>query len=337
MISTVLREVGVATAYYGNNPFGMARLEKPGRWTEFHQPLKEGKGIDCVPLVEGMLDFAERQTKAGKRFFISALPYEPHTPYRYHEGITDRFYKGPWDPVIGKSVDGVLTSKISAGKLKPTENQWQQLFALYDGEVEYMDSCFGQLLDGLSTLGQLEDTAIIITSDHGEGMFEHGKGGHAFGHYSELSDVPFIVLFPKLDADGLTVKTVSSHLDIAPTLLDLMGVERPKEIQGESILPLILREGKWTPRVISLEYGRSFALRAMRWKYIVGYDQKEELYDLKNDPTEQTEVREKYPMVHRYFRDIAGFFLAHRSSWRMSTWGTLNNHGPGFLEYLGVK
>src|SRR5690606_14574704 len=107
------------------------------KWTEFHQTSKEGKGIDCTALVPEMLDFAKRQHLAGKRFFISSLPYEPHTPYRYHEGITDKYHEGPWGPPVGKNVNGDLITAVSSGRVKLTEAQLAQYIALYDGEVEY--------------------------------------------------------------------------------------------------------------------------------------------------------------------------------------------------------
>ncbi len=337
MISTALGTAGVATAYYGNNPFGMARLEAPGRWTEFHQPLREGKGHDCKPLVADMLDFARRQSEAGKRFFISSLPYEPHTPYRYHEGITDKYHRSSYGPPVGKSVDGVLLSALASESKTLTDNQWKELFALYDGEVEYWDGCFGALIDGLGELGVADRTAIIITSDHGEGMFEHGRGGHAFGHYAELANVPFAIVARGLAPAGATVDVTTSHLDIAPTILDLMGVAPERKIQGRSVIPMVLRRGPWVPRVVSLEYGRSYALRATRFKYIVDYQQNESVFDLVADPTEQTDLLEKQPIAVRYLRDMAGFFLAHRSRWHAATMGDWNNHSEGFLEYLGVS
>ena len=337
MISHQLGDAGVATAYYGNNPFGMARLEKPGRWTAFHQPNKEGKGIDCTVLMAEMLSFAKKQSDAGKRFFISSLPYETHTPYRYHEGITDRYHAGPWGPPVGKSVGGGLLSNLSAGKVKLNDRQWAQLKALYDGEAEYMDGCYGQLLDGLAEIGVKDDTLVVITSDHGEGMFEHGRMGHAFGHYSELGNVPLVLIGDGLVDSGIAIPTVTGHVDIVPTILDLMGVAKSDRIQGRSLVPLALRKGPWTPRVISLEYGKSYALRAARWKFIVDYQGNESLFDLKNDPTEQNELSAEQSMALRYMRDLAGFFLAHRSEWRMATWGPLNNHGPGFLRHTGAK
>jgi arylsulfatase A-like enzyme len=332
MISTQLGAAGIATAYYGNNPFGMGRLEKPGEWTAFHQPNKEGKGIDCTVLMDEMLRFAREQHEAGKRFFISSLPYEPHTPYRYHEGISEKYHDGSWGPPVGKSVDGYLLNDIVNGSKTLNESQWAQLRALYDGEVEHMDECFGQFVDGLEKAGLGDDTAIVLTSDHGEGMFEHGRMGHAFGHYSELANVPLVIYADGLISDGpRKVETVTNHIDIAPTVLDLMGVEPSDRVQGESVLPIALRQGPWTPRVVSLEYGKSYALRSKRWKIIVEYDGTESLYDLQTDPTEQKDLVEENDFALRYLRDLAGFFLEHRKRWRAADWGTIGNHGAGFI------
>src|SRR5690606_4155663 len=192
-------------------------------------------GIDCTALIPDMLDFARAQHAAGKRFFISSLPYEPHTPYRYHEGISDRFHAGPWGPPVGKSVDGHLLSALSSGKVKLTDAQWQQLFALYGGEVECFDRRFGRLVDGLAERGAGGDTAIVLTSDHGEAMFEHGNLGHAWGHHRELGDVPLVVMGDGLTPEPRAIPTVTSQLDIAPTVLALMGVKPAPEIQGQSV------------------------------------------------------------------------------------------------------
>jgi arylsulfatase A-like enzyme len=336
MISTQLDAAGVAAGYYGNNPFGMARLEEPGQWTEFHHPGQEGKGTDCNVLMDEMLGFAEAQARAGKRFFLSSLPYEPHTPYLYHEGITDKYHPGPWGPPVGKSVDGGLLSSLSSGKVRLTEAQWSQLRGLYDGEVEHMDDCYGRLLDGLASRGLRERTLVVITSDHGEGMFEHGLMGHAFGHYAELANVPLVLIGDGLVENGRVIETVTGHLDIAPTILDLLGVTPSDRIQGQSLVPMLLRQGPWTPRVVSLEYGRSYALRARGWKYIVDYQQNETVFDLESDPTEQKNLLAQSPMALRYMRDLAGFFLAHRQAWRATTFGALNHHGPGFLQHVNA-
>jgi arylsulfatase A-like enzyme len=334
MISTQLGDAGFATAYFGNNSFGMGRLEKPGRWTEYHEPNREKWGIDCSAVIQGVLGFAKKQSEKGRRFFISALPYETHTPYRFHPGITERYHPGSWGPPVGKLVDGDLLTRLSTGRLTLTEAQWSQLHALYDGEVERMDRCFGDLIDGLAEQGRLSDTLVVLTSDHGEGLFEHGKMGHAFGHFAELSNVPLVFFGDGLVPSELKVDVVTGHVDIAPTLLELLGVDASPRIQGLSLTAIMARAGRWPPRVVSLEYGRSFALRTRHWKYIVDYDASESLYHLRSDPGEKKRLEGQDHFALRYLRDLAGFLLAHRTSWKSSTWGDLNNHGPGFLAQV---
>lgn len=333
MISSQLAAAGVVTAYVGNNSFGMSRLRKAGNWNVFRSPISEGKGADCTALVDELLKFVADQKKAGKRFFVSALPFEPHTPYRYHDGITDKYHPGPWEKPVGKYVDGYLLNDVVSGKKKLDDGQWAQLKALYDGEVEHMDRCFGQLEDGLAELGLRDDTAIVLTSDHGEGMFEHERLGHAYGHFAELSNVPLVVYAPGLVAEGpLEVPVVSGHLDVAPTVLALMGVEPAPQIQGDDLIPLIRAGGEWTPRVASLEYGRSYALRSAGWKLIVDYSERERLFDQVADPLEQTDLSDSDFMALRYLRDVSGFFLAHRADWRNSEWGNWVNHSDRFVK-----
>ena len=336
MLSTQLRAAGISAAYYGNNSFAMKRLKKPGNWSAFHEPNFEGKGLDCKPLIAEILKYARAESEAKRRFVVTSITFETHVPYRYHKGITDRYYGGPWKKPPGKRVNGDLLGAISFGRVRLDERGWQQLKALYDGEAEYFDGCFAQLRDGLEELGIADQTAVLLGSDHGEGMFEHGRMGHAFGHYAELADVPLVIYADGLVEGGHTVETVTSHLDIVPTILDLVGVDVDPRVQGRSLLPLLLRRGPWTPRVVPIEYGRSYALRAWRWKYIVSYSDEEALFDLETDPTEQKELSAAQPMALRYMRELAGFYLAHRKQWRMKSWGPLNNHGPGFLEYVGT-
>lgn len=332
MISTQVVKAGLSAGYFGNNPFGMGRLEAPGAWTAFHQPGMEGKSNDCQTLVKMMLAFSIEQHAAGKRFFISSLPYETHTPYRYHKGISEHYYSGPWAPPLGQSVNGDVLGALSSGKMTLNDKQWKQLKGLYRGEAEYWDQCFGQLVTGLREAKLLDDTVLVLTSDHGEGMFEHGRMGHAFGHYRELGDVPFVVFWPEVFDRVRELTTVTSHRDIAPTILDILGVKVDPQVQGESVLPMALRSGPWTPRVVSLEYGRSYSLRSRRYKMIADYNGLQEIYDLQTDPWEKTDIKASGLDAARYLRDMAGFFLEYRSDWHYTDWGTLNRHDQGLLD-----
>jgi len=335
MISAVLGADKIATGYFGDNSFAMGRLRAASKWTAYHQPSQEGKGGGCPTLVKMMLGFADEQIKAGRRFFLSSIAFEPHTPYIYHQGITEHYVKGEFDPAIGKSPDGVILTAIVKGKLPMTPARWQQLRGLYDGEVEYLDQCFGTLVDSLATRGLRDDTAVILLADHGEGFFEHGSLGHAYGHWFEVTQVPLVLWVPGLTDKEITVDTTVSHMDVAPTILDLMGLPPEARMQGQSLLPLALRQGPWTPRVIPSEYGRSYSLRAANLRYIVDYSGKEMLYDTVADPIEKTDVKGQRPMALRYLRDCAGFYLAHRTRWHEATWGTVNNQTEEFVKATG--
>jgi len=332
MISASLAGQGIATGYYGDNSFAMGRLRAASKWTAYHQPSQEGKGGGCPTLIKMMLGFADEQIKAGRRFFLSSIAFEPHTPYIYHQGITEHYVKGEFDPAIGKSPDGVILTNIVRGKLSMTPARWQQLRGLYDGEVEYLDQCYGALVDGLQARGVQDDTAVILLADHGEGFFEHGSLGHAYGHWFEVTQVPLVLWVPGLTNQEITVDAVVGHVDVAPTILDLLGLPPEPRMQGQSLLPLALRQGPWVPRVVPAEYGRSYSLRSANLRYIVDYGGKETLFDTIADPLEKTDVKEQRPMSLRYLRDCAGFYLAHRARWHTAQWGTLNNHTAEFVR-----
>lgn len=332
MISAALAAHDIATGYYGDNSFAMGRLKPASKWTAYHQPSQEGKGGGCPTLIKMMLGFADDQIKADKRFFLSSIAFEPHTAYIYHPGITEHYVKGEFDPAIGKSPDGVVLTAIVKGSISMTPARWQQLRGLYDGELEFMDGCFGSLLDGLKERGVADSTAIVLLADHGEGFFEHGSLGHAYGHWFEVTQVPLIFWAPGLKAARIPAEVVASHVDVAPTILDLMGLPPEPRMQGESLLPIVLRQGPWVPRVVPSEYGRSYSIRATNLRYIVDYGGKETLFDTVADPLEKTDVKDKRPMAWRYVRDNAGFYLAHRARWQSVKWGTLNNHTAEFVK-----
>jgi arylsulfatase A-like enzyme len=332
MVSAILAKAGFATEFVGDAPFAMNRLKPASTWTEFHMPNAEGKGGDCAAVVKQILAFADKQ--AGKRFFVSAVAFEAHTPYIYHQGTTEHYYDGAFDEAIGKRPDGVALTAIVSGKLKMTPERWGQLKGLYDGEVEHLDGCFGDLVAGLKTRGLADNTPIVLLADHGEGFMEHGSLGHAYGQYAELTNVPLVFFAPGFGG-GRKIPTVVSHADVVPTILDLLGVPPDERVQGQTLVPMILRDGPWVPRVEPSEYGRSYSLRSSALHYVVDYGGNEMLFDTSVDPAEKNDVKDERPLALRYFRDLAGLYLAHRATWHAASFGTLNNLAPGFVAAKG--
>ncbi len=165
---------------------------------------------------------------------------------------------------------------------------------LYDGEIRYVDHLISQILDVLQETKTLNDTVIIITSDHGEELGQHEISGEKmYGHvglHEPVVFVPLILWQPKILPKGKRIKGFAQHVDIVPTILDLMGTKKRPKLDGKSLLPII--EGKGEVRDKAFMESDALLLPASRavlengWKYIQTLEGKGELYHLKDDPME---------------------------------------------------
>jgi tetratricopeptide (TPR) repeat protein len=108
---------------------------------------------------------------------------------------------------------------------------------LYSGEVAYVDSQLGKLFDYLKNRGFLENTLIILTGDHGESLGEHGESTHSYFAYNSTIWVPLIVVAPGVKAGRIA--DYVCHIDIFPTVCDLLQIEKPPFLQGTSLQSLI--------------------------------------------------------------------------------------------------
>jgi arylsulfatase A-like enzyme len=118
----------------------------------------------------------------------------------------------------------------------------EHIEALYAGEIAWTDAQIGRVLDALRESGALDRTLVIVTADHGEEFFEHGGVGHRHALTEELLRVPMLLRLPDALPSGARVRGVASHPDVLPTVLDLLRLPVPAEVQGKSFLPLLLGE-----------------------------------------------------------------------------------------------
>ena len=178
----------------------------------------------------------------------------------------------------------------------------------YDGEVAWSDELVGRLDTALGTAGMRDNTLLVVTSDHGEGLEEHGEAVHGFFIYETTLRVPFIARGPGI-APGTRVETIVRGVDVLPTLLDLLDLtEATPAVSGRSLEPALggvrmddepAFAESLTPLV---HYGWSDlrALRDGRWKYILA--PRPELYDLDADPDEQRNLADREPARARALR-----------------------------------
>ncbi len=171
----------------------------------------------------------------------------------------------------------------------PYSEQYSQ--SPYDGEVAYVDEVLGSFFEGLRVSHLLEDTLVIFTGDHGESLGQHGEATHGFFAYNTGIWIPLVITGP-----GIKPRSVEhpvSHLDIFPTVCDLLKLKQPEFLQGQSLVPAL--EGRRFPK--RTLYFESLAPHySMGWAPIQGVIRDNfkfvespipELYDLEKDFDEQ--------------------------------------------------
>jgi len=167
----------------------------------------------------------------------------------------------------------------------------------YDAEIAFMDESFGDLVALLEERGLLERTLVVVVGDHGEALRQHGEPTHAAFLYDATMNVPLWVAHPGRGAPGTSVPATVRTIDVAPTVLDLLGMSPPGEMQGRSLAPLLDEpDREWSePALIESYYTKfQFGWAPLRglidegWKYVEG--PAPELYDLRRDPQEVTNL-----------------------------------------------
>jgi arylsulfatase A-like enzyme/tetratricopeptide (TPR) repeat protein len=178
----------------------------------------------------------------------------------------------------------------------------------YDGEVAYSDEIVGRFFDRLRALNLYDRSTIIVLSDHGEGLGDHGEQEHGLFLYQETTRIPLIVK-PAGSRSGRRVAAPVQQIDLAPTLLDLVGVPKPANLQGRSLTPLLDGSGTIADTGIYAEalysryhfgWSELYSLTDARYRLIRA--PRDELFDLERDPRESASVAAERPQVRQAMR-----------------------------------
>lgn len=217
---------------------------------------------------------ARLRENAGRRFFLWAHFYDPHFPY--------------------ESPRGAAASPREA----------------YADEIAFMDAQIGRLMDELRRLRIAEKTLVVLVGDHGEGLGDHGESEHGYFVHDTDMHVPLIVHCPGVVAAGRVVDADVRTIDVAPTVLDYLGLPPGAGLQGTSLRPPI--EGG-TRDLGLAAYGESmlahelFGLSRLRlvqqdgWKYV--HSSRPGLFNLRQDPREQNNRAEADPQRAERMRE----------------------------------
>ena len=262
------------------------------------------------------------ETRAQKPFFLLVHYFDVHAVYAPPQPFRGQF-AAPADRESDDFVFGTRQHMIALrqGLLALDPQIIARAEKLYDGEVAYMDSQIGRLLDGLDARGHGENTITVFTTDHGEEFLDHGGFEHGHTLYRELTDVPLLFCVPPELGGGAAGRRPHpvGHIDVAPTLCELTGLEPAAAYMGESLVPLLTADAesgeRFAERVL-FAHGDFWdaplsSARVGEFKVIVpagperdGAAAPAELYRWQSDPREVEDLANREPEVVEELEEV---------------------------------
>ncbi len=167
------------------------------------------------------------------RFFLFLHTYQVHAPYSPPAEYLAKFetgYSGRW----ARSYPAKEAFPINNRETSVRPQEIAHLEALYDAEIRYLDDSLEDLWDRLQALGVLDDTLVLITSDHGEDLMEHGWMHHGTTLYEPALRVPLVVIWKGRVPEDSRLRCQRALVDLMPTILELIGLEPPQMLDGRS-------------------------------------------------------------------------------------------------------
>ena len=248
--------------------------------------------------VAAALDWLDGRTDR-RPFFLFLHTYEVHHPYTPDPELRVLF--GTFPTRLGNDVSLLDLRRFNSGAWPLERGDLEHIVASYDAEIRSVDRAFGHLIEGLRERRLIESTLVVLTSDHGEEFAEHGLvGWHSHTLFDELLHVPLIVRLPGGAYGGVRVSAQVRGFDVAPTILDTLGITPPAVFEGRSLLRIVGSPGlrDELPALSALDGAEPFALRSGGWKWISSGG----LYDLRADPGELHNLRREGRTMRARYR-----------------------------------
>ncbi|MBO0777540.1 MAG: sulfatase [Ktedonobacteraceae bacterium] len=210
-----------------------AAPEKLNRsWAKYRRNTKHFRAEEdyfAAQVFQKAMSWVEHN-RTSQDFFLMIDNFDPHEPFDPPPGYADLYNPG-------YQGDSIIWPRYGTAD-RYTTDELRQIHALYSGEVTYADHWFGRFYHKLQELHLLENTMVIVTSDHGFLFGEHNwVGKHARILYQDIAHTPLLVQAPGIKP-GTVYKELVQMADLTPTILDALEVKNSGSIQGCSLLPL---------------------------------------------------------------------------------------------------
>lgn len=296
------------------NPAGVDRLKEepqifsltPGQFggtlSWYASPAPDAAHTDALMAEDAEWVLERCARRPEQPFFLAVGFFRPHTPYVAPQAWFDLHPASSMPVVGGVEEDQADIPAPGLGSYKKeqdrlTDDLRRQTRQAYNASISFMDAQVGRVVAALDRLGLADNTIIVFTSDHGYHMGEHGLWQKQ-SLFEESARVPLLVVVPGKARGGTAVSAPVSLIDLFPTLTQLCEVEAPRNLQGQSLVPMLQdpsvsgRGWALTQVVRGGEARRFFgySLRTPRWRY-TEWDEGmkgRELYDHESDPHELT-------------------------------------------------
>ncbi|UOQ86931.1 sulfatase family protein [Gracilibacillus salinarum] len=326
-LAELLGEKGYHTTCVGfsNNP--SARGFQNYLDYEAWLPDETGRCPKAQNLNEVAIPELRRLHETDQPFFLFMRHMDPHSPYLPPKPFERIFYDRDEKDPANTSMEPVYNFKPHADFFKSwipegvTDQQY--VTAQYEGAIAYMDACIQNIITTVKELGIEEETVIILTSDHGETLYEHDCYFDHHGMYDNCLVVPLIIKYPGKLPEGKRVKDATLVKDIMPTILELIGVKSDTAFDGQSLLPMV--DGSEFARVSEFyitecTWMRKHGWRTPEWKLIQAlepdfHDKPEiELYNLVEDPEENHNLAAQEPQIVKILQGRMHDYITKREA-----------------------
>lgn len=287
-----------------------------------------------IPVIAGeFAQWLEKFSSASRYFaYLHFLdlhgPYNPKPPFRgtfsQDDGaIMAMDHSSWWD----------FKQDVKNEKVVLSSDDLEELEARHDEMLLFTDQWIGRILDNLRATGRYDDMLIVVTSDHGEGFWEHGFISHSNWPFEELCRVPLIIKLPNSSQAGRRVEDMVGLIDLPLTLLEFAGADPPEGLDGRSFLPLLLDPAhEQSPQSRYVEVRRMIGVRTDRWKYL---HPRGDLYDLANDPAEKNNCADEHPEIAKRMEKAAAHAAELRESADKAEQVILDEETKRALKALG--
>ncbi|MBN2561213.1 MAG: sulfatase [Phycisphaerae bacterium] len=340
--------------------FGQGFADFAEMWRDENRLPPDGvSALTEQAAVDRAVAWIDRKAATKAPFFLFVNFNVAHLPYKPELQFREKFMTRDWAAErIVRAMTIVGVWKHLVGRLRLDETDYQIMRELYEGEVATADAQVGALIDALLRRSLLDDTLVIVTSDHGENIGDHGKIDHLLSMYDSTLHVPLVVRYPRRFEAGTVNDELVSLVDVVPTVMDVCGLPDDSAPPGAERISLLSLEDLPRSFVVAEDDRpiagikllkhffpsfdtntidhRSRVIRTSRHKLIWEEDFKVQLFDVQSDPGETRDLAASHPEIReRLLSHLKGWMANVKSGRHVEEFESNDNESIQRLRSLG--